>query len=130
MAKAIYGKWRRMAIWALRLVLGLAFAWVTITKLTGIGNTVEYFAAIGWGQWFRYLTGSIDLAGVILIFVPRWTRYGAIALAGSVGLGALLSLTVLRGDPVWGAPAMVAVPLLLCFLAASLAWLATPPRAD
>jgi len=117
-----------VAIWTLRIVLGIAFAYVSTTKLTGTGDTVPYFAAIGWGQWFRYLTGLIDLVGVILLFVPGSTFYGALALACSVGLGAALSLTVLHGDPKWGAPVMVVVPVILALLAAMLAWLTRPNR--
>lgn len=46
---------RLIAIWALRAA-----------KLTGSLHTVQTFAALGWGQWFRYLTGLIDLAGALL----------------------------------------------------------------
>jgi len=55
------------------------------------------------GQWFRYLTGILDIAGAALLFAPRWTFYGAIILACSVGVGTLISLTVLRGNPTWAA---------------------------
>jgi hypothetical protein len=44
-----------------RVVLGLLFLAIGATKLTGTGGTVPYFAAIGWGQWFRYLTGFLDV---------------------------------------------------------------------
>lgn len=42
---------------------------------------------------------------------------GAIVLACSVGLGAFIALTVLRGDPTWGSSAMVAAPVVLTTLA-------------
>ena len=128
MAADVPGKWRTIAIWALRVVLGLVFLYVGTTKLTGTGQTVEYFAAIGWGQWFRYLTGVLDIVGAALLFVPKWTWFGAIVLVGDVGMGALISLTVLRGDPTWGNSGMVLVPLVLTLLAALLAWLARPHR--
>jgi hypothetical protein len=32
------------------------------------------------------MTGLLDIAGAVLLFVPRWTCYGAIVLACSVGL--------------------------------------------
>ncbi len=128
MAAGAPGKWRTIALWTLRVVLGLVFLAVGATKLTGTGNTVEYFAAIGWGQWFRYLTGFLDLAGARLLFAPRWTFYGATMLACSVGTGTLISVTVLRGDPTWGGPEMVAVPFALTLLAAALAWLTRPSR--
>ena len=128
MAARETSKWQDIASWTLRIVLGLIFAFVATTKLTATGNTVEYFAAIGWGQWFRYLTGSFDLVGVMLLFVPRLTCYGATLLACNVGTAAVISLTVLRGDPNWGAPVMVFVPLVMTLLALLLAWLTYPHR--
>jgi putative oxidoreductase len=122
MAAGVHGTWQTMAIRALRAVLVLIFLAVGITKLTGTGNTVEYFTAIGWGQWFRYLTGLLDIAGSVLLIVPRCASYGAIVLAGSAGLATLISLTVLRGNPMWGDSVMVLVPLALTLLAAAVAW--------
>jgi uncharacterized membrane protein YphA (DoxX/SURF4 family) len=128
MAADMPGKFRNITIWILRLVLGLIFLFVAASKLTVTGNTVQYFAAIGWGQWFRYLTGSLDLLGVILLFVPRWTRYGAIILACSIGSAAMISLTVLRGNAIWGGPVMIVVPLVFTMLTVFLAWLTPPYR--
>jgi putative oxidoreductase len=130
MAADVPRKWRTIAIWVLRVVLGLVFLYVGTTKLTGTGHTVEYFAAIGWGQWFRYLTGSLDFVGAALLFSPKGPCLGALVLACSVGTGALISLTMLRGDPTWGGPEMVLVPLALAILAAVLAWLTRPHRVN
>jgi hypothetical protein len=99
--------------------------------VTGTGHTAEYFDAIGWGQWLRYLTGVLDLAGVALLFVPKWTWFGAMLLACSVGTGTLISVTVLRGNTTWGSGSpemMVAFPLVLTILAALPAWLTRPNR--
>ncbi len=131
MAVRAPSKWATTAIWALRVFLGLIFLYIGVTKLTGTANTVEYFAAIGWGQWFRYLTGILDIVGAALLFVPKWTYFGAIVLAGSVGTGTLISLTVLRGDPRWGSgrpEMMVVLPLVLTIIAALLALLTWPHR--
>jgi uncharacterized membrane protein YphA (DoxX/SURF4 family) len=131
MAADVPSNWPKIAIWALRVVLGLVFLYVGTTKVTGTGHTVEYFEAIGWGQWFRYLTGVIDIGGAALLFVPKWTYVGAILLACSVGTGTLISLTVLRGDTTWGSGSpeiMVVLPLVLTILAALLAWLTRPDR--
>jgi hypothetical protein len=107
--------------------LGFALLLIGATKLTGTANTVGYFEAIGWGQWFRYLTGCIDVVGVVLLFVPRYTFYGTIVLIISVGTATVLSLTVLRGT-VWGGSAMVLEPVVLTLLTIALAWLTWPPR--
>ena len=113
-----------MATWALRVLLGLIFLLVGSEKLTGTGNTIDYFAAIGWGQWFRYLTGCLDISGAALLFFPRWTSYGAIVLVVSAGSAAFISLTILQGNATWSGPIMVAVPFILALLAATLAWIA------
>src|SRR5580658_3011114 len=113
MADKLTGKGRIAAIWALRIVLGLLFLAIGTTKLTGTEGTVEYFAAIGWGQWFRYLTGLVDVVGALLLFLPRRTFYGAAALLCTVGTATLLSVTLLRNNPTWGSPENVAVPLTL-----------------
>jgi putative oxidoreductase len=119
-----------IAAWVLRVVVGLMFLLIAATKLIGTADTVEYFEAIGWGQWFRYLTGSLDLVGAVLLFVPRYTFYGAVLLISSVGTATVLSMTVLRGDPQWGSLAMVLQPLMLTSLTVALAWLTWPLRPD
>jgi putative oxidoreductase len=115
-------RWHTALTWTLRSLLGVAFIYIGTTKLTGTANTVEYFDAIGWGQWFRYVTGFLDVLGAILILVPRSTFYGAIILVGSVGTGTLLSFTVLAGNPIWGNSAMKLIPLTLTALAVALAF--------
>jgi putative oxidoreductase len=110
---------RGIAISVLRVFLGLAFLTIGVAKLTGSLHTVETFAAFGWGQWFRYLTGLLDVAGALLVFVPQWTCYGALLLTCTVGLGAVLS---------WPRPADFWAGLSLTLLAATLAWLTRPRR--
>lgn len=75
-----------------RVVVGLLFPAIGITKLTGTWDTVPCFAAIGWGQWFRYLTGLIDVIGAVLLFVPRWTFYGVLILTCTIGTATLLAI--------------------------------------
>jgi uncharacterized membrane protein YphA (DoxX/SURF4 family) len=121
-------KWRTIAAWVLRVIVSLAFLLIAATKLIGTAETVEYFEAIGWGQWFRYLTGSLDVVGAALLLVPRCTFYGAVVLISSVGTATVLSMTVLRGDPHWGSLTKVLQPLMLTSLTIALAWLTWPPR--
>src|SRR5918992_1202979 len=100
----ITGRKRRIAILVLRVLLGLAFLTIGVAKLTGTLYTVQTFEAFGWGQWFRYLTGLLDLAGALL-------------LSCTVGLATVLSLR--RPPDFWPA-------LSLTLLAATLAWLTRP----
>ncbi len=112
-------KTRFVAVWALRVFLGLAFLTIGIAKLTGTLHTVETFRAFGWGQWFRYASGALDVVGALLVLVPQWTYYGALLLTCTVGLAALLSIP---------RPTDLLAALTLTLLAAILAWL-TRPRA-
>ena len=117
-----------IAVRVLRAVLGLAFLLIGATKFTGTAHSIDYFEAIGWGQWFRYLTGGLDVAGGALLFMPRYTHYGALVLISSVGMATVLSVTVLRGNRFWGGLGMVLQPLILTLLSVALAWLTWPPR--
>ncbi len=120
MAKAVSG--RPIAIWVLRVFLGLVFLTIGTAKLTGSLGMVGWFAQLGWGQWFRYLTGLLDVIGALLLFVPRWTFYGALVLACTIGTATVLTIALpLHQNP--------AVPLVLTLLAATLAWL-TPTRTE
>jgi len=123
-------KRQSIVAWVLRVVLGLAFLLIGFTKFTGTAHSIDYFEAIGWGQWFRYLTGSLDVTGAVLLFMPRYTFYGALVLISSVGTATVLSVTVLRGNPFWGGLGMVLQPLILTLLTVALAWLTCPPRQD
>jgi len=110
-----------VATWILRVLLGLAFLTIGAAKLTGTLHTVETFQGFGWGQWFRYLTGSIDAIGALLLFVPRWTAYGALVLACTIGLGTVLSRVRLHDSLV-----SLSLPLALALMAGTLAWLTRP----
>jgi uncharacterized membrane protein YphA (DoxX/SURF4 family) len=114
------GKMRLIITWFLRVLLGLAFLGIGIEKLTGTMGTIPFFDAIGWGQWFRYASGAIDTAGALLIFVPRWTSYGALIITCTVGLGTVLCFTMALYNPIF--------PLVMTLLAATLAWLAWRPK--
>ena len=59
---------------------------------------VETFDAIGLGQWFRYLTGLIEVGGAVLLWVPRRQAWGA-ALLGATMIGAVLANLVVLGAP-------------------------------
>ena len=50
---------------------------------------IRVFNEIGWGQWFRYFTGAVEIAGALLLLVPLTAWVGA-ALLMCTMLGALL----------------------------------------
>ena len=107
-------KSKQIVVRVSRVVLGLFFVMDGVIKLTGISKTVQLFERIGWGQWFRYLTGLLVLVGGALILLRlRWTSFGAIVCACTVGTGALLYAFKLHRDPT--------LPTLITLLTVTLA---------
>jgi putative oxidoreductase len=59
---------------------------------------VDEFNTIGLGQWFRYLTGALELAGGVAILVPSVSVFAALVLL-AVDVGAFITqIAVLHGD--------------------------------
>jgi putative oxidoreductase len=84
--------------WILRILLALAFGAAGFAKLCGVAMLVAEFDKIGLGQWFRYVTGTTELIGAVLVLLPRTTFYGA-SLLLCVCVGALIAqIGPLHGD--------------------------------
>lgn len=106
---------RDILLWCVQALLALVFVNASWAKLTGNPEMVELFAAVDVGQWFRYVTGILELTGAVLILVPKTRRIGA-ALLATVMLGALTAhvfilhvppttpgiLLLMSGLVVWG----------------------------
>lgn len=100
-------KGANIALWVLQALLALAFAGAASGKLLGKPEMVALFEAVGVGQWFRYVTGLMELTGALLIVVPRTKFFGA-ALLSIVMVGAVLThLFILHTAPT--APAVLLV---------------------
>lgn len=114
-------KYAVIGLWVLRVLAALAFVGAGVSKLTGAPAMVAVFAAVGAGQWFRIVTGLLEVGGAVALFVPRVTFYAAVLLA-SVMVGAIgAHLTVLGGNPT--------PPIVLLLLTGTIAWLSRPtPR--
>lgn len=74
----------------LRAILTLAFVAAGGAKLAGVEMMVGTFEAIGAGQWFRYVTGIIEIGGAVLLWLPNKQVYGASILGGTM-VGAVLT---------------------------------------
>jgi putative oxidoreductase len=86
-------------LWAVRLILALAFAAAGAAKLLGVPMMVDIFTHIGVGQWFRYLTGAVEVTGAVLLLVPPTGLLGALLL-GATMVGAVFThLAVIGGSP-------------------------------
>ena len=88
-----------VVLWILQIAAAGMFLMVGFLKLSGDAQLVGLFEAIGLGQWFRYLTGSLEVAGAFLLLIPRTSGLGALMLAG-VMVGAVVThLFIVGGSP-------------------------------
>ena len=84
------------ALLAVRGLLTLAFGAAGIAKLMGVPMMVATFDAVGVGQWFRYVTGIIELGSAILLWVPGYAAYAAGLLVCTM-IGALIAHAAVLG---------------------------------
>ena len=113
-ATASSGKALNIALWTLQLLVALVFVAAGSGKLVGSAQMVALFDAVGLGQWFRYVTGLLEVLGALLLIVPGKTAFGAVLLACVMAGAVVAHLTVLHTAP--------AAPLVLFALTALIAW--------
>ena len=108
------GRASLIALWLTQVALALLFLMAGGSKLAGVPAMVSLFDAIGVGQWFRYVTGVIEVTSGIALLVPSAAIFGALLLIPTM-LGAIvINLFVVPTSPV--------MPLLLLLAAAAVAW--------
>jgi uncharacterized membrane protein YphA (DoxX/SURF4 family) len=105
-------------LWVLQLGAAVMFLMAGGAKLAGAPDMVGVFEAIGMGQWFRYLTGAIEVGAALMLLVPSLAFYGAALLVPTM-LGAIMThLFILGGS---------AMPALVLLLAVgTVAWARRP----
>ena len=88
-----------VGLWILQIAAAGMFLMVGFLKLSGEAQLVGLFKAIGLGQWFRYLTGTLEVAGAILLLIPRLTGLGALMLFGVMAGAVVTHLFIVGGSP-------------------------------
>ena len=102
------GNAMNIVLWILQILGALMFLMAGGNKLAGNEQMVGMFEAIGIGQWFRYLTGAIEVLSAILLLIPRFSGIGALILIPTM-IGAILThLFIVGGSPV--------VPIILLII--------------
>jgi putative oxidoreductase len=89
---------KTVGFWLLKFLLAALFIFTGGAKLAGLPAMVDVFERVGFGQWFRYFTALLELAGAALLLWPSATALGALLLT-VVSVGAFLAqLLVLHED--------------------------------
>jgi uncharacterized membrane protein YphA (DoxX/SURF4 family) len=107
----------RLTDWVLRSGVALVFFLFGMEKFNSHPDAswVKFFTAVGFGQWFRYATGIVEVAGALLVLIPRTARGGLALLAVTMACAAMI-VTFRLGRP---ADAIVSA---LFFLVLSALW--------
>lgn len=108
----------RRILWVVRVFLAVAFGAAGASKLAGVPQMVQLFDAVGFGQWFRYLTGVTEIAGAALLLIPAFGFFGGLLMAATMTGGVVTHLLLIGGSAV---PALV-----LGLLSALVAWRLRP----
>ncbi|MET7335128.1 DoxX family protein [Nonomuraea sp. NPDC005650] len=103
-----------VALWALQVVVAGFFVMSAVSKFANAEPSASTFEAIGWGDWFRYFVGVLEVAGAVALFVPRLAGVAGLAFAGLAVCATLTEVFVSGGS--------VVLPLVLLALCAVIAW--------
>jgi putative oxidoreductase len=81
----------RILSWMARFAVVAAFLFIGATKFNNDprGEWFKIFERIGWGHWFRYFTGVVQMTGALLL-LTRWTRTLGAALLACTMVGAMI----------------------------------------
>ena len=103
-----------IALWGVQVVLAGMFLLAGGSKLAGAAAMVALFDAVGVGQWFRYVTGGIEVVSAVALLVPSLAPFGAAALVATM-IGAIAThLFIIGGSP--------SVPALLLLGSLVIVW--------
>jgi uncharacterized membrane protein YphA (DoxX/SURF4 family) len=104
--------------WALQVLAAAQFLLTGLDKVGDAPAMVQLFDAVGFGQWFRYATGTIEIVSAVLLLVPSTAAIGALLLAMTM-VGALVAhFTVLPYSPV--------KPIILLVMVSVVFWVRRP----
>lgn len=109
-----------LAFWLLQVALAAYLViYSAIPLYQGGEYNIETFDRIGFGQWFRYFTATVETAGAVGLLIPPLCGLAALGLVG-VMLGAITTELTVRS----AAGAVLPAELLVLF--ALVAWYRWP----
>ena len=103
-----------VALWTFQVIVAGLFLMAGTSKLTGAPEMVAMFDAIGVGQWFRYVTGSIEVGSALMLLIPSLAAYGSLLLVATMTGAILTHLFIIGGSP--------AAAMVFNAAAATIAW--------
>ena len=83
---------RRIGTWTLQVIVAAAFIAAGGAKLAAVPFMVQLFAQIGLGQWFRIVTGVVEIVGAFALLYPRLASIGGLWLGTTMVFAVLTHL--------------------------------------
>jgi uncharacterized membrane protein YphA (DoxX/SURF4 family) len=84
--------------WILRGAIALVFVYEGIAKFGEASDWIKLFREIGFGEWFRNFAGVVEIAGGVLVLIPKTVTAGLALLACTMASAALI-LAFVIGRP-------------------------------
>jgi putative oxidoreductase len=84
--------------WILRGGIALVFVVEGADKFGPASGWIRLFQQIGFGEWFRYFTGVVEVLGGVLVLIPWTVTVGLALLACTMGSAAVI-LAFVVGRP-------------------------------
>src|SRR5262245_48949011 len=104
----------RIAVWVAQVLVALILFRAGISKLLSDPIMVRTFDVVGAGQWFRFLTGTLEVLGSIGLLIPGISGYAAMVLAAVMAGAVVTHIAILGGS--------FLIPLVLLALLLGIAW--------
>jgi putative oxidoreductase len=102
------------SLWVFQVLGAILFFIAGFAKLSGDEQMVQMFTAVGIGQWFRHVTGLIEVVSAVLLLIPALSGIIALLAVPMMTGVILIQLLIIGGSP--------ALPIGLLIIASIVAW--------
>lgn len=109
------GRVWNITLWILQVLIALGFLMAAGGKFSDQPMTVATFDALGFGDWFRYLIGALEVAGAVALLIPRLSGLASLAFVALM-IGATVVNVIQHG------PGGIVMTLPFLLPSALIAW--------
>ncbi|GAA2756087.1 hypothetical protein GCM10009872_14470 [Actinopolymorpha rutila] len=104
-----------VTLWVVQALTAAFFLVSAAPKLVAHPSATVVFDKIGFGDWFMYLVGILELAGAIALLVPLLAGLAGLAFIGLMVGAFITQLTVMDGKN-------AATPVIVAVVVGFVAW--------
>jgi uncharacterized membrane protein YphA (DoxX/SURF4 family) len=109
------GKLRTISLWIFQILLAAGMLAAGLLKLKGQPEMVLAFDKIGWGRWFLYVTGILEVVAAVGLLIPRAAFYAALLVAVIMAAAIIFCITSLGQSPI-PAAVFLAMSCIIAYL--------------